>query len=86
MPGQPIQWLRDGIGLIVSAKEIDRHLKHSETSRGRHIGVYMVPAFTGLGAPHWDTDARGIISGLTRDTSASDLVRAAIRIGVLSNP
>ena len=76
--GTAIQWLRDGIGLIVSANEIDRHLKHSETSRGRHIGVYMVPAFTGLGAPHWDTDARGIISGLTRDTSASDLVRAAI--------
>ncbi len=76
--GTTIQWLRDGIGLIEDTNEIARHLKHSETSRGRPLGVYMVPAFTGLGAPHWSPDARGIISGLTRDTNPSDLVRAAI--------
>lgn len=76
--GTTVQWLREGLRLIEDNNEIDRHLQHSETHRGRPLGVYMVPAFTGLGAPHWDTHARGIISGLTRDTNASDLVRAAI--------
>ncbi len=72
--GTTIQWLRDGLGIIKDSDEIDAHLQQSK----RNHGVYMVPAFTGLGAPHWDADARGMISGLTRDTSASTLVRAAI--------
>ncbi len=76
--GTAVQWLRDGLGIIQDTNEIDRHLQHSEARHGRCLGVYMVPAFTGLGAPHWNTEARGMVSGLTRDASASDLVRAAI--------
>ncbi len=72
--GTSIQWLRDGIGVITDTKQINEHLEQSESNNG----VYLVPAFTGLGAPHWDPNARGMISGITRDTSASDLVRAAM--------
>ena len=72
--GTAIQWLRDGIGIIKDHAEIDAHWQHSETNHG----VYMVPAFTGLGAPHWNADARGMICGLTRDTNRADIVRAAI--------
>ncbi len=72
--GTAIQWLRDGIGIIKDTDEIEAHLQQTESNHG----VYMVPAFTGLGAPHWDANARGIISGLTRDTTPADLVRAAI--------
>ena len=72
--GTAIQWLRDGIGIIQGTEEIQQHLAKSVSNHG----VYMVPAFTGLGAPHWDPDARGIVCGITRDTSSSDLVRAAI--------
>jgi glycerol kinase len=72
--GTAIQWLRDGIGIIQDTDEIQQHLTESVSNHG----VYMVPAFTGLGAPHWEPDARGIVCGITRDTSASDLVRAAI--------
>jgi glycerol kinase len=72
--GTAIQWLRDGIGIIQGTDEIQQHLVKSDSN----LGVYMVPAFTGLGAPHWDPNARGIVCGITRDTSSSDLVRAAI--------
>lgn len=72
--GTAIQWLRDGLGILKDTDEIAAHLQHVATNRG----VYMVPAFTGLGAPYWDADARGMICGLTRDTDRSDLVRAAI--------
>lgn len=72
--GAVIQWLRDGLGIIDSAEESEklvRELEHNE-------GVYMVPAFTGLGAPHWDPEARGAIFGLTRDSGPKHLVRAAL--------
>lgn len=72
--GATIQWLRDGLGLIRSAAE-------SETlARGVSgtDGVYLVPAFTGLGAPHWDPDARAAILGLTRDSETGHVVRAAL--------
>ena len=60
--GAAVQWLRDGLGLIRSAEEVEA-LAASVPDNG---GVYLVPAFTGLGAPHWDPYARGIIAGLTR--------------------
>jgi glycerol kinase len=72
--GAVIQWLRDGLGLIRSAEEVEG-LAASVPDNG---GVYCVPAFTGLGAPHWDPNARGIICGLTRGSSRAHLARAAL--------
>jgi len=72
--GAVVQWLRDGLQLVRSAKEVDL-LAESVHDNG---GVYLVPAFAGLGAPHWDAYARGTIIGITRDTSAAHLARAAL--------
>jgi len=72
--GAVVQWLRDGLQLVRSAKEVDL-LAESTPDNG---GVYLVPAFTGLGAPHWDPYARGAIMGITRDTSAAHIARAAL--------
>ncbi len=72
--GAAVQWLRDGIGVISTAEETEALVQTLDSNQG----VYMVPAFTGLGAPHWDPDARGSIFGLTRDTSPAHLVRAAL--------
>ncbi len=72
--GAAIQWIRDGIKLIGSAGESEVLAKSLESNRG----VYMVPAFTGLGAPHWDPHARGAIFGLTRDTGIAEIVRATL--------
>jgi glycerol kinase len=72
--GAVVQWLRDGLGLIKSAAEIES-LAASVPDSG---GVYLVPAFAGLGAPHWDQYARGSISGLTRGTNAGHVARAAL--------
>jgi glycerol kinase len=72
--GAVVQWLRDGLGLIRSAPEVEA-LAASVTDNG---GVYLVPAFAGLGAPHWDPYARGTIVGITRGTSAGHLARAAL--------
>ncbi len=72
--GAAIQWLRDGIKIIRTAAETEalaRSLPHNK-------GVYLVPAFTGLGAPYWEPDARGAVFGLTRDTGIAELVRAAL--------
>jgi glycerol kinase len=69
-----VQWLRDGLGLIRSSAEIEA-LASSVPDCG---GVYLVPAFAGLGAPHWDQYARGTISGLTRGTTAAHIARAAL--------
>ena len=72
--GAVIQWLRDGMGLLSSAAE-------SETLASSLAGndrVYMVPALTGLGAPHWSPAARGAVYGLTRDTSPAHFSRAAL--------
>jgi len=69
-----VQWLRDGLGLVASAAETEV-LARSVPDAG---GVYMVPAFTGLGAPYWDPRARGTIVGLTRGTTRAHLVRAAL--------
>lgn len=72
--GAVVQWLRDGLRLVRSADEVNL-LANSVPDNG---GVYLVPAFTGLGAPHWDPYARGAILGVTRDTSAAHLARAAL--------
>ena len=72
--GAVVQWLRDGLGLIKSSGEIEA-LATSVPDCG---GVYLVPAFAGLGAPYWDQYARGTITGLTRGTSAGHIARAAL--------
>jgi glycerol kinase len=72
--GAAIQWLRDGLGLIESAEEIGP-LAASSSDSG---GVYVVPAFTGLGSPWWDPYARGTIVGITRGTSKAHLARAVV--------
>ncbi len=72
--GAAIRWLRDGLGLITHASQTD----DMATSVADSHGVYMVPAFVGLGAPHWDPDARGLISGLTLGSTAAHLARAAL--------
>ncbi|HZH28697.1 MAG TPA: glycerol kinase GlpK [Azospirillaceae bacterium] len=72
--GAAVQWLRDGLRVIPDAPTSEFHAREAQDTGG----VYMVPAFTGLGAPHWDPDARGAILGLTRDTTVSQIVRAAL--------
>ncbi len=72
--GATVQWLRDGLGLIDHA--VDTELLVMETSG--NDGVYLVPAFVGLGAPHWDASARGVIVGLTRGTGKAHIARAAL--------
>jgi glycerol kinase len=72
--GAAVQWLRDGLGIIDSAEQTEAMAASLESNHG----VYLVPAFTGLGAPHWDPDARGAIFGITRDTGPAQLVRATL--------
>jgi glycerol kinase len=72
--GALIQWLRDELGLITTADECDQL---AETV-GDNGGAYIVPAFVGLGSPYWDTDARGIITGLTRGVTRAHICRAAL--------
>jgi len=72
--GAVVQWLRDGLGLIRTSAEIET-LASSVPDNG---GVYFVPAFVGLGAPHWDPYARGTIAGITRGTKAGHIARAAL--------
>jgi glycerol kinase len=72
--GAVVQWLRDGLGLIEQSSEIEALAASVEDSDG----VVMVPAFTGLGAPHWDAYARGTILGISRGTTAAHLARAAL--------
>ena len=72
--GATVQWLRDGLGIIDTAAETEAWSQAIDDTGG----VYFVPAFTGLGAPHWDEDARGAIVGLTRGTGRAHLARAAL--------
>ena len=72
--GAALQWLRDDLGILEQASDADRL---ANAVKGESP-VYFVPAFTGLGAPHWDPDARGALFGLTRDTARKDIVRAAL--------
>jgi glycerol kinase len=72
--GAAVQWLRDGLGVIGSAPEIEGLAKLVDDTGG----VVFVPALTGLGAPHWDPDARGTIVGITRGTTRAHLARATL--------
>ncbi|MCU0708023.1 MAG: glycerol kinase GlpK [Pirellula sp.] len=72
--GAAVQWLRDGLGIIRSSAEVEALAKSVVDTDG----VYLVPAFAGLGAPHWDAYARGTIVGITRRTTAAHLARAAL--------
>ncbi|HLJ18903.1 MAG TPA: glycerol kinase GlpK, partial [Stellaceae bacterium] len=72
--GAAVQWLRDGLGLIKDAKETETLARSADPGRR----VYLVPAFTGLGAPYWDADARGALFGLTRDVGRAEITRAAL--------
>ena len=72
--GAAVEWLRDGLELVESASETERIAREAGSSGG----AYFVPALTGLGSPHWDPDARGLIAGLTRGTTRAQLVRAAL--------
>ena len=72
--GAAIQWLRDGLGLISQAADVE-----ALAGTAAHTnGVYLVPAFTGLGAPYWDPDARGAILGLSRGSTRGEIARAAL--------
>ncbi|WP_231757904.1 glycerol kinase GlpK [Microbulbifer elongatus] len=72
--GAAVQWLRDDLGVIQRAADSEQLAQSVPSTRG----VYMVPAFSGLGAPHWDTDARGALFGLTRGAGRAEIVRATL--------
>ena len=74
MAGAIVQWLRDGLGIIKNSAEVEKlACQVNDTD-----GVVLVPAFTGLGAPHWDTDARALLCGMSRGTNKSHIARAAL--------
>lgn len=78
--GSTVQWLRDNLGFFADSAESEAFAKkalNSDGTRGTD-GVYLVPAFTGLGAPYWNQDARGLIIGLTRNTAKAHIIRAAL--------
>ncbi|MCX7072665.1 MAG: glycerol kinase GlpK, partial [Gammaproteobacteria bacterium] len=72
--GAAVQWLRDGLGLIGKSGDIEALAARARESHG----VYLVPAFVGLGAPHWDPDARGALLGLTRDSGPAEIAAATL--------
>ena len=74
MAGAIVQWLRDGLGIIQKSSDVERlacQVEHTD-------GVVLVPAFTGLGAPHWDSDARALLCGMSRGTNKAHIARAAL--------
>ena len=75
MAGATIQWIRDGLKLISNASETESIAEKMPLDHG----VFLVPAFTGLGAPYWDPNARGAILGLTRDSGINEIVTAALQ-------
>jgi glycerol kinase len=72
--GAGVQWLRDKLNFFKKASETENIVRSLNDNKG----VYLVPAFTGLGAPYWDANARGVLSGLTRDTGPKEIIRATI--------
>lgn len=72
--GTVVQWLRDGLGIIKSSSDIEKLAAHA----GDNGGVYFVPSFTGLGAPYWNPEAQGLISGISRGTTSAHIARAAL--------
>ena len=79
--GAAMQWLRDGLGIIAAAGESETLAR----SVGDTGGVHFVPAFVGLGTPHWEPEARGTITGITRGTTRAHLVRAALEAMAFSS-
>jgi glycerol kinase len=79
--GAAVQWLRDGLGIIATAPEVEALAAQVEDSGG----VVVVPGFAGLGAPHWRPEARGLIAGLTRGTTAAHIARATLEGIALQN-
>ena len=74
MSGSIVQWLRDGLGIIKNSTEVEKLACQVNSTDG----VVLVPAFTGLGAPHWDTDARALLCGMSRGTNKAHIARAAL--------
>ena len=72
--GAAVQWMRDGLGIISHAEQAQQFAELADDAQS----VYLVPAFTGLGAPHWDADARGALYGITRATGPNEIARAAL--------
>ncbi|TYB80510.1 glycerol kinase GlpK [Maritimibacter fusiformis] len=72
--GAAVQWLRDGLGILNEAQDAGRMARRADPQQE----VYLVPAFTGLGAPHWDSESRGALYGLTRGTGPNEIARAAL--------
>jgi glycerol kinase len=81
MAGAVVQWLRDGLGIIRASNEIEALADSVKSTEG----VVLVPAFTGLGAPYWDPEARAVISGLTRGSTRAHIARAALEGIALQN-
>jgi glycerol kinase len=79
--GAAVQWLRDGLGIISKSEEVERLAKEVNSSDG----VEFVPALTGLGAPYWNAEARGVISGITRGTTRGHIARATLEAMALQN-
>ena len=74
--GSAVQWLRDGLGLIETAAESEAAAREVADTEG----VYLVPAFVGLGAPYWDERARGVLVGITRGTGRAHVIRATLEL------
>ncbi|MBJ9985705.1 glycerol kinase GlpK [Acinetobacter sp. S40] len=74
MAGAIVQWLRDGLGIIQSSVQVEQLANQVKSSEG----VVLVPAFTGLGAPHWDSEARALLCGMSRGTNKAHIARAAL--------
>ena len=74
MAGAIVQWLRDGLGIIQTSSEVEKLASQVQSTDG----VVLVPAFTGLGAPHWDSEARALLCGMSRGTSKAHIARAAL--------
>ena len=72
--GAGVQWLRDKLKIIKKSKDTEKIVKLTKSNNG----VYFVPAFTGLGAPYWNPKARGVLSGLTRNTGLKEIIRAVL--------
>ena len=72
--GAGVQWLRDRMQFFKKASETEKIIKNLKSNNG----IFLVPAFTGLGAPHWNANSRGVLSGITRDTSPKEIIRATI--------
>ena len=72
--GAGVQWLRDRMKFIKNASETEKMVKSLKSNNG----IYLVPAFTGLGAPYWNANSRGVLSGITRDTNPKEIIRATI--------